>query len=69
MIHSVLTGLPEFVDYGQVQDNAQNNTSPELAKAIPEHSNYILQPNEVTHSHSLTRSRSLTRQRMFWKLI
>lgn len=50
MIHSVLTGLPEFVDYGQVQDNAQNNTSPELAKAIPEHSNYILQPNEVTHS-------------------
>jgi hypothetical protein len=50
MIHSVLTGLPEFVDYGQGQDNAQNNTSPELAKATPEHSNCIPQPNEVVHS-------------------
>jgi hypothetical protein len=50
MIHSVLTGLPEFVDYGQGQDGAQDNTSPDLAKATPEHSNCIPQPNEVVHS-------------------
>ena len=38
MIHSVLTGLPEFADYGQLQDGVQNNASPELT---PEHSNCI----------------------------
>lgn len=51
MIHSVLTGLPEFVDYGQVQDSrVQGNADPELAKALPEHSNYPPQPDKVVHS-------------------
>ncbi|KAI9438735.1 rab-GTPase-TBC domain-containing protein [Lactarius indigo] len=42
MIHSVLTGLPEFADLGQVQDGVQGNAAeanPELAEATPEHSN------------------------------
>ena len=53
MIHSVLTGLPEFADYGHLQDGVQNNASPELTKATPEHSDCIPQPNEVTHSPSI----------------
>ncbi|KAF8269510.1 hypothetical protein EI94DRAFT_1725205 [Lactarius quietus] len=36
MIHSVLTGLPEFVDYGQ--DGLLGNANLELAKATTEHS-------------------------------
>ncbi|KAH9003558.1 rab-GTPase-TBC domain-containing protein [Lactarius hatsudake] len=42
MIHSVLTGLPEFADLGQVQDDVQGNSAeanPELAEATLEHSN------------------------------
>ncbi|KAI9456376.1 rab-GTPase-TBC domain-containing protein [Lactarius psammicola] len=53
MIHSVLTGLPEFDDYGQVQDGVQGNSAeanPELAEATPEHSNCTPRLKEVGHS-------------------
>jgi len=50
MIHSVLTGLPEFVDYGQVQGGVEGNAIPDLAKATPEHSNCAPQPNKVEYS-------------------
>ncbi|KAH9018539.1 rab-GTPase-TBC domain-containing protein [Lactarius pseudohatsudake] len=56
MIHSVLTGLPEFADLGQVQDGVQGNYSaeanPELAEAAPEHSNSSPQLKTVGHSTS-----------------
>lgn len=53
MIHSVLTGLPEFVDYGQVQDGVQGNSAeanPELAEATPEPSNCTPRLKKVEHS-------------------
>lgn len=53
MIHSVLTGLPEFADLGQVLDGVQGNSAeanPELAEATPEHSNSSPQLKTVGHS-------------------
>ncbi|KAH8979834.1 rab-GTPase-TBC domain-containing protein [Lactarius akahatsu] len=50
MIHSVLTGLPEFTDLDQVQDGVQGNSNPELAEATPEHSNSSSQLNTVGHA-------------------
>ncbi|KAH9172749.1 rab-GTPase-TBC domain-containing protein [Lactarius sanguifluus] len=51
MIHSVLTGLPEFADLDQVQ-HVQGNSAeanPELAEATPEHSNSSPQLKTVGH--------------------
>ena len=53
MIHSVLTGLPEFIDYGQVQDGVEGNAIPDLAKATPEHSNCTPQPNKVEPTYPM----------------
>ncbi|KAH9074330.1 rab-GTPase-TBC domain-containing protein [Lactarius deliciosus] len=53
MIHSVLTGLPEFADLGQVQDDVQENpaeANPELAEATPERSNSSPQLKTVGYS-------------------
>jgi hypothetical protein len=46
MIHSILTGLPEFVDHVQVQVQGEN-LAEENAEATPEHS---LRLNKVGHS-------------------
>ena len=58
MIHSVLTGLPEFVDRSPVQDGVQaaNSTEanpPELAEATPEHFNPPLTPKVPENAQNM----------------
>ena len=54
MIHSVLTGLPEFFDHGQVQDGVQGGNSAKVNPEIgtPEHTDCTPPLNKVGHSHT-----------------
>ncbi|KAI0298637.1 rab-GTPase-TBC domain-containing protein [Multifurca ochricompacta] len=56
MIHSVLTGLPEFTDYGEDQDNGEGyevQLSPELPPAATKRPNHIPLPMGASDALSM----------------